>query len=754
MAIVYLEPADLSASQVARILAFLNGAQSAAEIAAGVEFPGELDIGVKLAERLLVARAEHGGLFASLEQVRAVPLIGPERFTELCAAVLKLDPRHWVGQLGQFLDQQEHIAARAVQLGAQLAALEQLTGSVALLELRASPQPAWLGQGLWIEAELRDASGQPLANRELTLETNLGLLESSFGFVLQRAPALRVRTGADGVARLQLQFQPLEPLTRDQQNALARSLDGLDASAETPRAVRNDFLKLAALYDDEHEVHLRRAIDIYARHYKSAVFDRLNPDDAEYAWPLESAVVRAHYHPVAGSAGVATSAVLPVAWKNWLGAWFEYLRQYLEQGRALQAALAAAKRRGASGYRLVADLVGQAHTFVAGQKGLAAEWASQRLVGGAVREFLADGLEGVDESTRAMLFPSLELAADQLRVGNAGALALVDNTRAELQGNIEQIAKIDTGMLAEIANARQDVLANAARVNEDIAAFDLRRDAVDEKLKGFDRDYTSFSSQRAGFERDYADFSSKQSAFSRDYAQFHSDYGNFTGSYAQFNNNLAGFNSSYASFTSNYATFSNNYSTFNQNLATFNSSYSAFNTHYADFSANYGKFSTDNGSFSSRYGQFGVDYGKFQTDIAGFNRDRSSISTEIGGLRTQVNGVAQANTSLQQEVGQLKTGLGNVQGDVSSVRNEMAAVKLDVAAVKADVSGVKGDVTGMRTELNGVKTEVSSVKTDLSTVRSDLGSVRLDVTGINQKITAGNLNLPGGTITRPRGPGG
>ena len=45
MATLLLEPQDLTPAQAARVLDFLNSAASAAEIAAKVEFPGELDIG-------------------------------------------------------------------------------------------------------------------------------------------------------------------------------------------------------------------------------------------------------------------------------------------------------------------------------------------------------------------------------------------------------------------------------------------------------------------------------------------------------------------------------------------------------------------------------------------------------------------------------------------------------------------------------------------------------------------------------------
>ena len=69
MPIVYLQPSDLSAVQAARVLAFLNAASSAAQLDRDIEFPGEPDIGLRLGQRLLDARAALGGQFTDIVQV-------------------------------------------------------------------------------------------------------------------------------------------------------------------------------------------------------------------------------------------------------------------------------------------------------------------------------------------------------------------------------------------------------------------------------------------------------------------------------------------------------------------------------------------------------------------------------------------------------------------------------------------------------------------------------------------------------------
>ena len=205
---------------------------SAAEIGAKVEFPGELDIGVRLGQRLLDARAALGGRYSDLAQVNAVPLIGPERFTEICAAALGLSLGAGLqAGFGQIME----LAGSVDKLQQRLAALEGTTGRVHL-DLTASPQPAWLGQPLQIVAYVRDPQGRPLPDRQVTLEASTGTLEAAYGFAVQRSRAVTVRTGADGSARLTLRAHTIEPLTADQQAALGNALDQLDASADGPES--------------------------------------------------------------------------------------------------------------------------------------------------------------------------------------------------------------------------------------------------------------------------------------------------------------------------------------------------------------------------------------------------------------------------------------------------------------------------------------------------------------------------------------
>lgn len=472
MAVIYLEPRDLTAAQAAEILRYLNLAVSASEIASRIEFAGELDIGPRLAERLLRARAALGGKFQSLEQVAAVPLIGPERFTEVCVGLLGLDPS---APLHGLLDgQKEELFARL----ARLEGGEHGPGGPRVeLSLEVTPQPAWLGQALEIAIRVVDSNGDGLSGRRVTVEASSGMLESAFGYTVRRRRALDVLSGVDGSAHLRLHGPTLEPLSLAQEAALGEALAKLDAKAESPHLLHSGFVEIANLYSSEREHVLRRAVDIYARQYRAAFFEQLNAGNLGHEWPFECAVVRVDCHPERGGSQGLAQAVVVVEWKNWVGAWFEFLRDYLAERSKLAAAFKDAKGSGATGYRLVDSLIGEAHGFVADQRGLAAEWVSQRVVKDAMTRFLGNELEGVDEPTQSELFAHLEVAAEQLTRAHRGAIAMVNQTRIDLG---DKIKLTDLHFANELSSMK---LENAQRF-----------DAVDAKIVGAE---TQFSGQLA-----------------------------------------------------------------------------------------------------------------------------------------------------------------------------------------------------------------------------------------------------------------
>lgn len=585
MAIVYLEPDDLSAAQQARVLRVLNLAADATALAAAIEMPGEPDIGIRLAERLLRARTALNGQFTTLAQIDSVSGIGPERFTDLCVAILGLQ-REQLARLGSVAGQRLSSATATTFVGAQLQ-----------VKMEIEPQPAWVGQTLRLTVRATQ-DGSPLINRSITLESSLGVLTHSFGFAQQSGSALLVRTGADGCARLTLDYQPYEPLTQDQDNALQLALDSLDTSADTPEQIRVAFNQLAAEYDDERNIFLRRALDIYSKHGQQ-FWQRLNAHNAAFEWPHETAVLRAYLHGGSHSQSVLVTAVTIARWTNWIPAWFNFLHDWLANRAALATRLAAIKRKGLQGYALVDNLIGEAHSFVASQKGFAAEMVSQHLVSDSVKRFLSTELEDVPDDTKRMLFPNLELAAEQIRAGNRGSLELVANTRGALKADIADIGQMDAGVLAEIRGIREEVNLRAVGIQEQ---------------------FDTFSRERAQFEVDYG-------GFVRDHAQFNDLYGSFITDFGTFNTQLS--------------TFNTGVSTFNTNFNRFNSDYSKFNTDYADFNQNRTVIVRDLATVTASVNTLQTQNTQLSTQVNSMNTQVNTMNNGLNQVRTDITGINQ-----------------------------------------------------------------------------------------------------------------
>jgi DNA uptake protein ComE-like DNA-binding protein len=616
VATVTLEPTDLTPAQAARVLALLNSAASAQALADAIEIPGELDIGVRLAQRLLDARAALGGRFTELAQVRAVRLIGAERFTEICAAALGLDPRRWITQIGNFSDQQAQIEARLARLST-LAESAAAAREGARVDLVAAPQPLWLGQVLELRVLCTDVAGRPLAGRRITVTTSLGTLEAAFGFVVTRAAGITVRTGADGSARLDLRLTPPDGLTAEQQALLEGALDALDPQADSAADLGPALFALAQRYTAERAGTLRAALDLYARQYRGVFVDRLNFGGAGVAFPVETSVLRADLHPTEGAASIA-HAVLAAQHRNWVGAWLDALAEYVASQAALDAALAGAGQRGNTGQRLVDDIVAEAQVFVARQPGIAAQWAAQRRVDGAMQRYLARQTEQLDLPTRLALHAQLAGAAAQITPDSIGTLAAVAQAKTELGMRIEQIGGVSGALADEIRGIRSEVATRADEVSRTAAG-------VAEQAGQVQADRAAVSADRAAVLADRQ----------------------------QVDTRAAEFDSRYSTFTTQY---------------------DDFNTRYQGFTVDYGRFQTD-------YAQFGADATRFRADFSNLDTRVTAAETSISGLQTRTTTLDQQvgtlNTrtgALDQRVTTLDTQRTDLARDLGSLRTDLSRI--------------------------------------------------------------------------------
>lgn len=504
---IYLQPSDLSALQAQQVLDFLNRATSAEQLARDIEFPHEPDIGVRLGQRLLDARAALGGAFTDILQVRAVRLIGPERFTEICVAALGLMPERWV-----------EVFYGGAPLGVQTE-----TGLTVSLEVL--PQPAWLGQPLSITVRVRDQGGSARAGVAVTVQTGLGRLAWMFGFSRIEGQAVTVLTGADGSADLDLLTPPAEPLSEIQQAALEVALGELDASAPDPLKLEADFRRLAADYTLERNYNLRRAIDVYVRERREAMVDSLNPGRWRLMWPVESGLLQADALAPAGGGSSTARAVLAITWKNWVGAWLEFLAAVLRESAQLDAKLGSAKQ-GAEGGRLLGNLLFETQRFVASRPGLSAELVGKREVSAAVRSYVSGDLTQLQPAAQAAVLTQFEVAAAGVGKTNLGSYTLVSRTKAELVGQIDSLELANLTDLQRIETLASGVETTAARVDAQAAAVNQDRLAINQQMTTFNTQFASFDSRVSQFTVQYGQFNTDLASFNTNRTNFNAQLSN------------------------------------------------------------------------------------------------------------------------------------------------------------------------------------------------------------------------------------
>jgi hypothetical protein len=480
MPTVYLEPSDLSPLQAQQVLDFLNRAGSAQQLNQDIEFPGEPDIGVKLGQRLLDARTALGGAYTALTQVRAVRLIGPERFTEICVAALGLDPTRWV----------------ELFYGGAPMAPQAETGLVVTIEAR--PQPAWLGQPLTITVRVADRGGTPRGGVAVALHTGAGRLVWMYGFQRIEGAALTVLTGVDGSADLDLVRDPAEPLSELQQAALDVALVELDVNAGDPLKLEADFRALALLYLNEKNYNLRRAIDIHVRERRETMIASINPGTWRLVWPVDSVLLQADVLAPGGGGSAVARAVATVQWKNWVGAWLEFFGDLLREQAGFDADFQKTLGR-AEGAEVMIDLMGRAQRTVADQAGRSALWLGQKNVEAAMSKLISGDLENVNPKARAAVLTQLEAAAKEVSPTTLGSFTLVTSAKKDLGIKVADLGALGLEQLTRAEALAAQVDRQAAQVSAQAALVAQQSQLVNTNVQKFNSDFAQFGNQLTTF---------------------------------------------------------------------------------------------------------------------------------------------------------------------------------------------------------------------------------------------------------------
>ena len=463
----YLLPEDVSASDAAMVLDFVNAAQSAEEIATAVEIPDERDIGERVALRIINRREELGG-FTSLEQIYAVPYVGPERFTELVVTLSTARPP---------LSDEQAAAALLEQFTERLNSLEAQLQRPSTILLRAAHTNALLGQETVVLAELKDGQGKPLVDHELTVVTNWGVLTGRVGLRPVQGSSITLRSDHLGLCKFRFSASIDEALTDVERASLRSALTVLETPNDSPRDSLPQLSELARLYRAPGNDTLRRAIDVYFKRFASENSNA--PIDSLANWPTINTTLVAWLTPPAGSATAqVSSSLLNVSQRNWFYAWLWAYRLLLQDETQLGESLASIDSGNRSGNGILSDVFSRVGGFVNAQSGLVGRQLGQDFAASNLSRFLQTGLANFPEGDRSKVVTGISSGIKSLATPKA--FASFENSRAEINMEIDaKVASIDSSAQVDALNDRLTTIESSAITQADIDTIrtDILNDA-------------------------------------------------------------------------------------------------------------------------------------------------------------------------------------------------------------------------------------------------------------------------------------
>jgi hypothetical protein len=423
----YLRPEDVRPEHARQVLDFLNSAQTAEQIAAAVEIPGELDVGIRLSQRLLDRRGQLG-TFTNLQQVADVPLIGPERFTEIVTTLSDARVPPPEDLRGEIRELREQVRFLQTALGQQLGITPKVT-------VRALQEEPFLGQAVNLVVTATEAGGKrPRVGAPLTLFTTFGRLRAADGLISQDGNAVTVRTDGNGVARALLLPPVSEDITSVQQDTLEVTLRLLEPDAPTPRETEEGLREIARRYRLDGNVQLRQAIDVYFRDFGRGLMETLNVRDYLLAWTYLDSTVLAYARDE--STAVDATAALTIRTRNWLAPWLETVEDLARSESRLAQDLARARETGETG-ALLGRVYDGVNDFVSAQRGLVGGYVGQRIAESSLRDFLQSGIQDLPREKQLAIFPALDAASHTVAASDASVLSAVGETRVELRQELD-----------------------------------------------------------------------------------------------------------------------------------------------------------------------------------------------------------------------------------------------------------------------------------------------------------------------------
>lgn len=544
---IYLVPKDVPPRDSQLVLAFLNRVRTAQEIANRVAIRGEPDIGPKLGQRLLNARMELNNVFENLDQIYAVPLIGPERFTEIVTTISGKTALEILstGRQDNFATEMLYASQQLDSLRQAIKDLQKFDQNRYRIEFKAADKTPYLGEIITLKMRVVDRiSNVSQANMPVTLETNWGYLRYAKGYRVLSGSVISARTGVDGQLICQLYTPTSEPLTEHQQSELSNGLAKLGNEALLPADAESGFRHLSSLYQHPLNRDLRAAIDIHYKSRQARLVDTVNRSAAMYGWSYEQALVRVYLHPFEETekSTVLAMAALPVEYRDWLIPWYQVYKDTLSRKGELHTALERALSYSEDERGLASQMLANMQTFIAEQNGLIGERAAQQVSQEVVTGFITDKLADLSDNSQTTLLTLLREAPHSMKAGSAGQIGVASQVAVEvgrkegvfeMSGQLGLLQSDVTAINSRVATMETDTAnINFSQLTDDLAVFN-------QNYPTFLTNYTNFADNFDGFSLQLTQFDAKLSEsnvkLDTSLAKFDSDLISFRQSVDDFN---------------------------------------------------------------------------------------------------------------------------------------------------------------------------------------------------------------------------
>jgi hypothetical protein len=429
MAEHYLLPEDVSPEHARQVLDFLNRAASAQVIADAVELPRERDVVVRVAQRILDRRAELNG-FRTLDELYAVPYVGPERFTEIVVCLSGARPPRGDGGV---------TTTELADLRRSIEALRAMLQPVIQARLWSVQDTIWLGQNATLLVQLNDSGGRALVDQPVTVVTSWGELTALNTVEPIWNNTSAGRTDDAGMVELRLRTRFEAPLSAAQRLALEVAVGQLPLTAPWPTEASRELTDFVARYRAPGSDDLREAVDAAFREYAASVDEAQNRGQGLAQWSKLAVNIVCFVHDDGDEKGFRHLALAThtLTVRNWLPAFLAAFEHDVPGDKGLAGELRRAPHDVADANVFLNDVFITVQSYLNTERGELGQAVRTRAAQQELQQFLQTDVARLPAESRLSAAGGVFGASRTIGDGGLALFTAVDATRRDTKLNVD-----------------------------------------------------------------------------------------------------------------------------------------------------------------------------------------------------------------------------------------------------------------------------------------------------------------------------